>query len=175
MQAIQYNCSDAYGAMIWDISADYTESFFKAWNVQTRMAFDVPRETHKYVVEDILCENLPSLKCQVLSRYPNFVKNLKNSPSKEVRILVGILHDDPNSPTFKNIQYIKEICKNEDVLHFQSWEMFDLIPRNVLPDGEMWRKRLLLSLLDIRSNRSFGNFNLSCEDLSAMIDSLCIS
>ena len=38
MQAIQYNGC--------------------AWNVQTRIAFDVPRETHKYVVEGILCDFL---------------------------------------------------------------------------------------------------------------------
>ena len=33
VQAIQLYCSDAYGSMLWEYDRQYSESFFKAWNI----------------------------------------------------------------------------------------------------------------------------------------------
>ena len=175
MQAIQLNCCDAFGAMLWKFTSSYTESFFKAWNIQARMAYGVPRETHTYLVEGVLCECFPSLKAQVLSRYPNFIRSLKNSPSKEIGFLVSLAKSDPSSNTYQNMEYLKVASENESVFEFASWKVLEIFPRRTIPLNDMWRKRILNTLLDIRASQSFGGFNLSYEDLSSMINSLCIS
>ena len=62
MRAINLNCTDAYGAMLWQLGSSYSESFYKAWNIQARLAFKVHRETHTYLVTDFFCQSIPSMK-----------------------------------------------------------------------------------------------------------------
>ena len=86
VQAIQLYCSDAYGALLYDFRSDYADSLFKAWNIQVRLAWNVPLTTHTWLVEveGYFCDKMQSLKNQILSRYPKFVKKLLESPSKEI-------------------------------------------------------------------------------------------
>ena len=56
IQAIQLYCCDAYGSMLWQVNSKYAESFFKAWNVQARLVWNIPRETHTNLVENYFCE-----------------------------------------------------------------------------------------------------------------------
>ena len=99
MKAIQLNCTDAYGAMLWDLSSDHTESFCKAWNIQARHCWNIDRKTHVYLVENYFCSNLVSLRNQIYSRYSNFAKTLNDSPSREVKLLFKVLSKDARSLT----------------------------------------------------------------------------
>ena len=74
IQSIQLFCCDAYGSMLWELSSRYADSFFKAWNVQARLAWNVPRETHTNLIDDFFCKGFHSLRNQVLARYHNFMK-----------------------------------------------------------------------------------------------------
>ena len=77
IQAIQLYCCDAYGSMLWPLSSKYTESYFKAWNVQARLAWNIPRETHTNLVENFFCNGYASLQNQVLVRYHKFIGKSK--------------------------------------------------------------------------------------------------
>ena len=70
MEAINLNCCDGYGSMIWDLSSEATKSYFKAWNKQARLCWRVDYRTHTYLVEDVLCDSLTCLRVQIYSRYP---------------------------------------------------------------------------------------------------------
>ena len=174
MQAINLNCCDAYGSMLWDLQSDYCQRFFKAWNIQARLSFDVPRATHTYLVEGALCEGLASLRRQILSRYPNFTRNLRNSPSFEIRFLFRILENDPASTTYKNMLHLKTVC-GEDVFALSTCRVLELVPETPVPANEEWRRRLLAKFLQIKATRSYNDFNLSYSHLCEMIDSLCIN
>ena len=139
------------------------------------MAFNVPRETHTYLVEGLLCEDRPSLRAQILSRYPNFVRNLSNSPSREVGFLLNLVKNDPSSVTYQNIVYLKAVTENDSVFDYASWKVLEIFPRRTIPIQEQWRKQILSTLLDIRISRNFGNYNLSYEEVTSIITSLCIS
>ena len=43
--ALQTFCSDAYGSMLWDLSSDSAESFFKCWNTNVKLVYGLPRNT----------------------------------------------------------------------------------------------------------------------------------
>ena len=120
------------------------------------------------------CQRIPSLKQQVLSRYPAFIRKLEYSKCKEVNFMLAIIKDDPRSPTFKNIRFFETMCSDE-VFQFASWRVKEMLPRITVPRSEVWRIRLLRSLLDIRGSRSFLQFNMTEEQTKAMIDSLCIT
>ena len=91
MTAVNLHCTDAYGVLLYDLQSEYASSLFKQWSVQARLAHGVRMETHTRVVEGFLCSNHTSLKNQVLSRYPKFVRKLLGSSSKEIIFLSRIL------------------------------------------------------------------------------------
>ena len=73
-------------------------------------------ETHTNVVEGFLCSEMVSLKTQVLSRYPKFVRKLLGSSSKEIRFLSRILITDHRSNLCRNISYVSDLTKLQNVV-----------------------------------------------------------
>ena len=78
-------------SMLWQLSSKYAESYFKAWNMQSRLAWNFPHETHTDLIENYFCEGHLSLRQQVLIRYNKFVRKLTESPSKEIRFLINLV------------------------------------------------------------------------------------
>ena len=111
MQGIQLYCCDAYGSMLWKLSSKYADSFFRAWNIQARLAWNVPRETHVSLVESYFCKDYDPLRVQVFSRYRSFLSNLGNLPSKEVKFLFFLLKQDKRSGTERNVEYLNCLCQ----------------------------------------------------------------
>ena len=172
MQAIKLYCSDAYGSMLWQLSSKYAESFFKAWNIQARLSWNIPRETHSYLVEGFFCKGYPSLRNQVLARYHNFIKKLRESPSKEVRFLVNLVKYDMRSITGRNVSYISDLCKS-NILVFANWKVKQMLPKNACV--ESWRSGLLTTLLAARWSDTQHQMNIDKKQCEEMIRSLCIS
>ena len=108
MKAAQVYSSDAYGFMLYDFSSQTSQSYFKSWNTFVKLAWDVPRETYTYIVENVLAENFDSLRKQIYTRYVTFFQNLFTSASKEVRHLARIVSQDPRSTVYKNVMMIQE-------------------------------------------------------------------
>ena len=73
MEAIQRLCTDAYGSMLWDLSSERAEQFFKSWNTCVKLVYEIPRRTFNYLVEGLFAANHQRLRNQVLSRYPVFL------------------------------------------------------------------------------------------------------
>ena len=172
MKAINLNCCDAYGAMIWDLKSEHTEKFFRAWNIQSRLAWNVPRDTHTNLVEEYFCSNIPSLRKQTLSRYPKFVRKLLDSPSREIKFLSNFLLQDQRSVLGRNMKYLSELTNEENVLELSGAEVRSLLPRL---EVESWRTSLLTTMLNIRLDKSYTEFNITKAQVDAMIDSLCSS
>ena len=172
IQGIQLYCCDGFGSMLWDLGSKYAESYFKAWNIQARLAWRVPRETHTNLVEGFLCKGYPSLRNQILSRYVNFAKTLSASPSKEIRFVFNLIKDDKGSVTARNMTHINRLC-NCQTLCLSGWKVKDLLPSK--NDCEAWRTSLLSTLLDAKINKSYGELNLQKQTMEDMIRSLCVS
>ena len=158
--------------MLWQYNSKYAESFFKAWNIQARLSWNIPRETHSYLVESFFCEGYPSLRNQVLARFHNFVKNLRESPSKEVRFLVNLVKYDMRSNTGRNVSYISCLCKS-NILEFANWRVKQMLPKKT--NVESWRSNLLTTLLAARWNKTQQQLNIDKNQCEEMIRSLCIS
>ena len=109
IKAAQVYASDAYGFMLYDLSSQASQSYFKSWNTFVKLAWNVPLNTYTYLVENTLAANFTSLKKQIMSRFTKFFQNLLTSSSKEVRHLARILSRDARTTLFRNIQYIEEV------------------------------------------------------------------
>ena len=172
IRAINLYCCDAYGSMLWELGSKYCESFWKAWNIQARLAWFVPKETHTNLVERFLCQGYPSLRNQVLSRYQQFMKSLAESPSKEVKFMFYLIRNDMRSVTGRNIEYLGRLCK-VNILRVAKWKLKQLLPKSDQCEG--WRTSLLQPLLEARYRRTYGSLNISRRQMEDMIISLCKS
>ena len=174
VQAIQLYCCDGYGSMLWNLRSDYAERYFKAWNIQVRLAWRIPQETHTYLVESYFAAGQASLRSQIHGRYQKFIQKLMKSPSKEIRFLCNVLVNDPRSTIGQNVWYLNRIT-NSDILRTSSTDFKKLLPVNNLPENEVYRVRLLTTLLQVRDSKQFEQFNLTKKQTSDLIESLCIS
>ena len=118
MKAIQLYCCNAYGSMLWQYNTQYSESFFKAWNVQSRLAWNVPRNTHTNIVESFLCEDFLSIRKQIFARYQNFAASLSRSSSKKNRIRFNLVKTDCRSVTGLNLKFLNILCKCDNILKY---------------------------------------------------------
>ena len=120
--------------MLWNFRSDFAESYFKAWNIQVRLAWRVPKETHTYLVESYFAAGQTRLRSQIYGRYQKFVRKLMKSPSKEIRFLCNRITDS-------------------DVMKASSIYFKKLLPVNSIPENEVFRVRLLTTQLQIRESK----------------------
>ena len=174
IKSIQLHCSDAYGANTWLLFSQGAESFYKSYNYQMKMCYNLPVMTHTNIIEQVLCADQLSLRKQVQSRYVGFIKALIRSPSKEIRILSNLAIYDHRSTTCRNISYLNEIT-GLYVLCESKWRVRAALPNQSSVPVETWRSSLLLKLLEIRNNYSYKDMKITYEQTNEMINSLCIS
>ena len=55
-----------YGAMLWDLYGKEAGKVYRSWNTCVKLAWQVPRSTHTYLVENLLALELPSVKQKLL-------------------------------------------------------------------------------------------------------------
>ena len=80
--------------------------------------------------------------------------------------------NDPRSLIGKNIWFLNNLTRT-DVFRADSFEFKRLLPVNIIPDNEKYRLGLLTTLLQVRENKQFNEFNLTKEMTQELIDSLC--
>ena len=171
LKAVQILCSDAYGSMLWNLSSDSSEQFFKAWNTLVKLVYDAPRSTFTYLVKGHLAAGHPSLRNQILSRYSGFYRNLLKSSSKEVRILSIIVLSDPRSSTCGNLRYLQKMTRLEQPQYFSSHKIKSLLPVKMVPEAEQWRLGLMDKLLKLKKEKYLDVKDSKA--ICAMFDSLC--
>jgi hypothetical protein len=72
-----------------------------------KVAWDVPRATHTYLVDNLLSCGISNVKQQLVSRYVNFFKNLLKSDSREGKVVASIVARCARSPTGRNLMNIQ--------------------------------------------------------------------
>ena len=170
LQMIDILCCDGYGSMLWELQSEKVEQYFRSWNTSVKLVWGVPRSTYTYLVEGYYAEKHTSLRNQILSRYPGFFRSLMSSPSREVRLLVRIVRDDPRSHTCLNLRYLRAMTGLDQVEKYASWRVIDALGRKSVPEKEKWRLGLLTSLLSMKMDK-FTKVQDN-KSICAMIDSL---
>ena len=161
-----------YGAMLWDLFGEPAEQMYRSWNTCVKLAWDLPRSTHNFFVDNLLAGSLPSVRQKLLCQYVRFFQNLHHSASWEVRIMARVAGSDGGSVTGKNLRNIQEefnLCP-----WTSSVESFKRCYKGYkVPSGDSWRIPLLAKLLDQRTEM------IICEEdtstITDLIESLCMS
>ena len=85
--------------MLWDLQSEGAGMFYRSWNTCVKLAYNIPRSTHTYLVENYLAAEFTPIRTELMARYIKFYDSLLNSKSFEIQVLVntrdisGILED----------------------------------------------------------------------------------
>ena len=163
-----YACN-LYGSNLWDLYDDKCDKLYKSWNVCIRILFNLPRNTHRYLIEPI--SGVFHVKTLLCSRFVQFYKSLIESSKLSVRLLAYLSRGDFRTVFCKNINNIadecnisvSDLCKNtvkRELKYFHA------------PEDQLWRIPLINELIDFKDNKyEINGFDLM--ELTDLINFLC--
>ena len=174
LRSVKLYAGSHYGSMLWQFQSESASQYFTSWRTCVKLAWHVPRQTHTYLVDHLLCSGLSSVRSDILSRYVKFARGLKLSPSMEVSVMFGVVAGDACTTTGQNLNMIR-LETGLDPLACSLVKLKEELGGRVVavPDGDVWRLKYLGKLLEAR-----GEANYQGEDthqLTVLIDSLCSS
>ena len=112
IKIINIYCTSFHGSSLWDLSSKDCEGIYKAWNVSMRLACNVPRTTHRYLIEAI--SDCLHLKVMLASRLVKFHNALKGSDKMGIRLLAGISENSSWQESQKNCRGIRCYSSRSD-------------------------------------------------------------
>ena len=77
-----YTC-DFYGSQLWDFHNSNVLKLYNSWNVSIRILFDVPRNTHRYLIE--LISRCLHIKTSLASRFVAFSERMNRTYKSSIR------------------------------------------------------------------------------------------
>ena len=166
LQAVNVYASHFYGSMLWNLYGPGAEQVFRSWNTCLKLAWGVPRWSHNYLVEHVLCCGIPSVRQKVLGQYLGFFQKLLSSESPEIRMLADLVGRDAGSVTGSNLINLEEEF-GLDPWSSSSSQLAAQYSCYVVPAADGWRLPLLVKLLE--KKRDMETMNEKTKTISDLI------
>ena len=145
-----YNLSFT-GSPLWDLFSDSAISLEKTYNISVRNMYNLPRETHRYIIEPVTGKM--HLKLILIKRFLQFREQVAKCPKSLVKDLYNIFQYDASSLTGSNLRKIMLMCDKSSIKDVKVIDI-DQLSYFKCPDNEVWRLSLINELVHIRSNPS---------------------
>ena len=160
-----------YGSMLWDLNGDGANKMFNFWTTAVKLAWC------SYLVQEVLACGLPSAKVEILSRYGNFFRSLRQSPSLEVAALLFMAARDIRSTTGSNLKLFEEKSGLNPWMLGSDRLKESLVSDSLtlVPEQDLWRISYLKKLLESRQQLYYGGRKDLVEEINPLIDRLCIN
>ena len=177
VRAMQVYCTSFSGSMLWSLQSEAAQKYFNTWSTGIKLAWDCPRATRTYLVQQVLSCGTSSAKSQILTRYSRFFRGLRASPSAEVACLANLLSRDVRSCTGLNIHTISAMTGKDP------WVDSPAAIKVALDEAELveiqniykWRIKYLGVLLEQRMQLHYLGAEDEQQEIQHLIDSLCVN
>ena len=157
---------------LWDIFSSEFERLYKSWNVSMRLALNVDRCAHHYLIESISGATHP--KVMLSSRYASFWRSLRKSAKLPLRLLARLFEKDGRTLMGRTINSLCRQCKLEDIENLTA----DLVKKKSeyfrALDNEQWRLGLVTELLQLRIE-TMERHGFTSNEIKDMIHFTCTS
>ena len=107
-----YTCS-FYSSSLYDLFSNKLDQLYRTWNKAVRILFDVPMDTHTYLIEPISKSLHP--KVMLSSRFVTFHKTNTFCKKPSVRLLASLAASDQRTSYGRNLKNISNKCKMPNV------------------------------------------------------------
>ena len=177
LRAYQVYCSSHYGSMLWDLSGETATKYFNSWTTAVKLAWQCPRATRTYLVQQVLACGGISAKIDIMSRFCKFFLGLRSSPCREVSILANMVGRDVRSVTGKNIRVIMEMSGSNLWSESPGKVRANLLEAETvtIEREDRWRVKYLETLLKHRQEWHYRGDKEQVAKTQVLIDSLCVN
>ena len=145
-------CSSFYGSNLWNLFGKNCERVYTARNNACRLTFNVPRTTHRYLIETFS-------KCQhpkvfLYSRFLKYHETLTKCNKPAVRGLANLFKSDLRTVYGNNLHKISVEC-GSNIDQLSAWTIKDKMTYFKVPEHEKWRQEFIGELLDVGTLKTF--------------------
>jgi len=162
MTLVKVYLTSFYGSNLWDLYGGSIEHLYCTWNIMIRILYDIPRETHRYLIAPI--SQSFHLKDMLVRRFIKFYKTLSKCSKPSVINLKSIQEHDLRSTFGRNVW---NILKDANVSSMAEVKSSEYMP---VPPDQQWRVEATLELLECRSGRA--HVDLDQSQIKELLDHL---
>ena len=172
--AVEKYCTAIHGANLWDLTSKEAQMMFATWRTGHKLAWQVDRNCHTYLVQEALTPGLMGLEARLLLNFAGFFKSLLNSPSTEVAVAIRMACRDRRSAAGKNLERIQQLTSLNPWLASKSQlqEKLAHALTVAIPEEDKWRPSLLQKMLGDRLEAHYNANEKEADELSLLISSL---
>ena len=172
--AVEKYCTAVYGSNLWDLGGTEAGMMVSAWRTGHKLAWDVPRNCHTYLVEEVLAAGIASLEASLLMRFHGFFRGLIASPSHEVVVVALMAARDRRSTLGSNLTHLRDLTGLNPWATGRSQlkAALELSTRKEVPEQDHWRPQLLQKLLAARLEAHYLADLVEEERIATLINSL---
>ena len=164
MKLVSIYLTSFYGSNLWDLYEDSAEKLYKSWNISIRYFFDIPRTTHRYLLESI--SGTSHLKQKLVKRFIQFYGTMSSCDKPHLKYLMYLQKSDYRSVFGRNV---RNICKEAGAEEISEVSAND-IRYATIPQDQEWRCVLIKELLELRAGRL--TTELSDKEITKILDSV---
>jgi hypothetical protein len=159
-----------YGSCLWNIFDGPCDRLYTAWNNAVRMAFDLPRDSHRYFIEEI--SECPHPQVMLAKRFVKFHETLQKTRKYGVRFLSELCAGNLVTTYGKNLWSIRSGC-DEVVTSRSLQKIFKYAP---VPEQDKWRIEVAKDLIEVKWNISeIENIDTDKDEIDDLLRTLCSS
>ena len=124
------------GSPVWDLFSHEAFMLENTWNKSIRLMFDLPIQTHKY----LLCPLSESvhIKAKLISRFISFTQKIEASKKKSVTHLYKFIKNDVRSITGSNWKRIILLLGQDDDYKLVPYDSRSILYHPV-PHDDLWK------------------------------------
>ena len=157
------------GSPLWDLFSREAIMLENSWNTAVRIMFDLPMQTHKYLIEPVT--QAKHLKHVLIERFLSFLNQIEKSKKQIPKQLLSFIKHDVRSTTGSNLRNIL-LLTNKNTIEEITLEDIKTIKYNQIEKEDEWKVGFIREVTDIKFNQLEVE-NFSKEELDDILSYLC--
>ena len=172
LQLNQIYNSSFTGSPLWDLFSKSSENLEKTYNTSVRLMYDLPRESHCYLIEPV--SGNPHLKFVLLKRFLKFREQVFSCSKTTMKSMFEICQHDARSVTGSNFRKLMLLCEKNSINEISSHDIDGLVYRQI-PTTEEWRIGLVNDLIEIKRDNEVLLPGFTLEEIDEMLHFACVT
>ena len=142
-----------------------------SWNTSVRVMFDLPLQTHCYIIEPI--SQTKHLKTVLLERFLSFLEQIRKSKKNIPKQLLSFIKNDTRSTTGSNLRNILLLTDKDNIDELTKDDVSTLKYKKV-DDNNAWKIKMIKEITDVKFNK-LDVENFTKDELEEILSFLCTS
>ena len=115
-----------YGSQLWDLFTREAARLEKTWNTSVRIMLDVPRNTHRFFIEQL--SEMKHIIFPLMKRFVNFVTSITLSKKCVLINMLEIVERDCRFTTGRNLRKIMLLLNKTNIKNISKDDLRATIP-----------------------------------------------